>query len=161
MKILHNNFTYECYDELDGLNGADQQLLLRAREVTGTAYAPYSQFQVGAAIRLMNEEIVTGSNQENASFPAGMCAERVALATASSLFPRMPIDTMAISYHNLHGSSNTPVSPCGICRQALCEYENSLEHSIRIILGGLTGKIYIIPAARLLLPLSFSAKDLK
>ena len=135
-------------------------MLSEARKVTQHAYAPYSRFRVGAVARLNNGEIVTGSNQENASFPIGLCAERVLLASAASLFPEVPIKTIAISYRNENGNSDRPISPCGICRQTLLEYETRLKQPIRIILGGLQGKVYIIERAGMLLPLSFSADEL-
>src|SRR5689334_24067947 len=91
-------FNYRVYESIDELPEDQRWLLKEARQVTENAYAPYSNFQVGAVARLVNGEIVSGSNQENASFPVGLCAERVLLATASSLFPKVPIQTMAISY---------------------------------------------------------------
>jgi cytidine deaminase len=154
-------FNFEVYDGIEDLTEEDQWLLSEAREVTQHAYAPYSNFQVGAIARLDNGEIVAGSNQENASFPVGLCAERVLLASAASLFPKVPIQTIAISYHNNNGESNHPISPCGMCRQALNEYEQRVKHPIRLILGGLEGKVYIIEKADMLLPLSFNAEDLK
>ena len=111
--------------------------------------------------RLENGEIVTGSNQENASFPVGLCAERVLLAAASSIYPKVPIETIAISYHNDNGKSDHPISPCGICRQSLLEYESRVNHPIRLILGGMEGKVYVIDNAAMLLPLSFTSEDLK
>lgn len=153
-------FNFEVYDSINDLTEEDAWLLREAREVTQHAYAPYSHFQVGAIARLNNGEIVAGSNQENASFPVGLCAERVLLASAASLFPKVPIKTIAISYHNDNGKSNHPISPCGICRQSLLEYENCVKHPIRLILGGMEGKVYIIERAGMLLPLSFTAEDL-
>ncbi|TWF38910.1 cytidine deaminase [Chitinophaga polysaccharea] len=151
---------YIVYNDINGLEDADAWLLKEAREVTAHAYAPYSHFQVGAVIRLANGEIVAGTNQENASFPIGLCAERVALASAASVYPNVDIDTIAISYHNLKGDSGHPISPCGMCRQALAEYEMKQDGAIRLILGGLTGKVYVINRANDLLPLSFSGAEL-
>ena len=153
-------FSFEVYESIDELTEPDALLLSQARQVTQHAYAPYSHFKVGAVAQLDNGEIVTGSNQENASFPIGLCAERVMLASAASLYPQIPLKTIAISYNNENGQSNHPISPCGICRQSLLEYETKLKHAIRIILGGLHGKVYIIEKASLLLPLSFSADEL-
>jgi cytidine deaminase len=153
-------FSFEVYDSLEELNEQDAWLLSEAREVTQHAYAPYSHFQVGAVARLSNGEVVAGSNQENASFPVGLCAERVLLASVASLFPKVPIDSIAISYNNENGESNHPISPCGICRQSLLEYESRVNHPIRVILGGLEGKVYIIERAAMLLPLSFTSDDL-
>ncbi len=153
-------FSFEVYESIDELTEPDALLLSEARKVTQHAYAPYSHFRVGAIAQLDNGESVSGSNQENASFPLGLCAERVMLASAASLFPKVPIKTIAISYDNENGDSTHPISPCGICRQNLLEYETKLKQPMRIILGGLQGKVYIIERAALLLPLSFSADEL-
>ncbi len=153
-------FSFEVYDSIEELKEPDAGLLNEARKVTQYAYAPYSHFRVGAIARLNNGEIIRGSNQENASFPIGLCAERVMLASAASLYPEVPIKTIAVSYHNEKGNSNHPISPCGICRQSLLEYETKLKQPIRIILSGLQGKVYIIEHADMLLPLSFSADQL-
>ena len=161
MKKEEYQFKFEVYDSISELKEEDAWLLSEAREVTQHAYAPYSNFQVGAIARLDNGELVAGSNQENASFPVGLCAERVLLASASSLFPKVPIDTLAISYHNNNGESNHPISPCGICRQSLLEYQGRVGHPIRLILGGMEGKVHIIENAGMLLPLSFDSADLK
>lgn len=155
------HFEFEEYDNSSELPAADAQLLQKAQEVTAQAYAPYSSFHVGAAAVLANGEVVTGTNQENASFPAGTCAERSLLSTAAALFPGTAIDTMAISYHNHNGASDKPISPCGICRQALAEYEKRTHQGIRLILGGQEGKVFVIPRATMLLPLGFSADDMK
>ena len=154
------HFAYEIYESIDDLTEDDKWLLDEAREVTQHAYAPYSRFQVGAVAKLLNGEIVAGSNQENASFPAGLCAERVVLASISSLYPKVPVETMAISYFNNNGESNHPITPCGICRQALQEFTEKTSTPIRLILGGMHGKVFIIPQASMLLPLSFTSKDL-
>ena len=153
-------FNYRVYESIDELPEELSWLLNEAREITAQAYAPYSNFQVGAVAKLANGEIVAGSNQENASFPVGLCAERVLLASAASLFPKVPINTLAISYHNDNGESNHPISPCGICRQSLVEYQTRVKHPIRLILGGMEGKVYVIDNADMLLPLSFTADDL-
>lgn len=160
MKKEEYSFSFEVYDSIDELTEQDAWLLSEAREVTQNAYAPYSHFKVGAIAKLDNGETVAGSNQENASFPVGLCAERVLLASAASLFPKIPIEAMAISYHNENGDSSHPISPCGMCRQSLLEYESRVHQPIRIILGGLSGKVYIIDKASMLLPLSFTADDL-
>lgn len=161
MKKEEHTFSFEVYDSIDELTTEDAWLLNEARDVTEHAYAPYSHFHVGAVAKLANGEIVAGSNQENASFPVGLCAERVLLASASSLYPKVPIESMAISYQSANGESDHPISPCGICRQSLTEYEMRVSHSIRLILGGMKGKIYIIPNASTLLPLAFTSEELK
>jgi cytidine deaminase len=156
-----HTLTYLWYPDARELPSEDRELLERAREVTAHAYAPYSAFHVGAALRLTNREIISGTNQENASFPAGLCAERVALSTASSVHPGMAVAALAVSYDNVHGSSQRPISPCGICRQSLVEYEKRGGGPIRVILGGLEGEVWVVPSAAALLPFSFSAADLR
>lgn len=154
-------FGYEVYDSILELPEADRTLLEQARNITGNAYAPYSRFQVGAAARLVNGSLVTGTNQENASYPVGICAERVLLSTASVLHNNIGVASMAIAYHNLNGKSDTPVSPCGMCRQYLREYEDRTSSPIRLILSGMEGPVYVISEARQLLPLSFGGENLK
>ena len=161
MKKNEYTFSFEVYDSIDELSEEDAWLLHEAREMTQHAYAPYSHFQVGAVAKLANGEIVAGSNQENASFPVGLCAERVLLASASSLFPKMPIDSIAVSYKSNNGDSDHPITPCGICRQSLQEFEMRVGHPIRLILGGMEGKVFVIAQASLLLPLAFSSEELK
>jgi cytidine deaminase len=161
MKEKKIEFNYQVYDNISELTEEQQWLLNEAREVTSNAYAPYSNFQVGAVAKMANGEIVAGSNQENASFPAGLCAERVVLASISSLFPKVPIETIAISYKSEHHKSNHPISPCGICRQSLQEYEGRVNHPIQLILGGIEGPVYIIDSASRLLPLAFTSEELK
>lgn len=154
-------FNYKVYSGIDELPEDQQWLLNEAREVTAQAYAPYSNFQVGAVAKMANGEIITGSNQENASFPVGLCAERVLLASISSLFPRIPIDTIAISYKSDNHKSDHPISPCGICRQSLQEFEGRVKHPVQLILGGMTGPVYIIDSASRLLPLAFTSDELR
>ncbi|HEV3325034.1 MAG TPA: cytidine deaminase [Puia sp.] len=151
-------FQFEEYASDRDLPESDAALLNIARETAAHAYAPYSHFRVGAAARMQNGGIITGTNQENASFPAGICAERTLLSVASSLYPGMPVGTIAISYDNENGPSDRPISPCGICRQSLQEFEQRTGKSIRLILGGLEGKIFIIPEANFLLPFGFTLK---
>lgn len=153
-------FSFEVYDSIDDLPEQDAELLKQAFEATNHSYAPYSHFHVGAVARLSNGEFISGTNQENASFPVGICAERVLLSAASSLFPNVPIDTIAITYNNLKGPSNHPISPCGICRQSFVEYEARLG-SIRLILAGMQGKVYVIEKAAYLLPLGFTSVDMR
>jgi len=161
MKKDEYKFSFEVYDSIDELSEEDAWLLNEARDVTEHAYAPYSHFHVGAVAKLSNGEIVAGSNQENASFPVGLCAERVLLGSASSLYPKVPILSLAVSYQAGSGASDHPISPCGICRQSLQEYEMRVAHPIRLILGGMEGKIYVIPKASSLLPLAFTSDELK
>lgn len=161
MNQQQSGFEFAVYNSIEELGAADALLLSDARKATQTAYAPYSHFQVGAMALLVNGKKVAGSNQENASYPVGLCAERVLLSAVSSLYPGIAIDTIAISYHNNHGNSNRPISPCGICRQTLYEYESRFSRPIRLLLGGMDGKIFVIPQAGMLLPLQFSGDDMK
>ncbi len=161
MNTTEYRFSYEVYNSIEELKEEDAWLLSEARDVSQNAYAPYSNFQVGAVAKLANGEIVAGSNQENASFPVGLCAERVLLASVSSLYPKVPVESIAISYRSSLVDSDHPISPCGICRQSLQEYEQRVNHPIRLILGGMEGKIIVIANASQLLPLSFTGDDLK
>jgi len=161
MKESKFEFNYNVFESIDELPDEQRWLLNEAREITAQAYAPYSNFQVGAIARLANGEIVAGSNQENASFPVGLCAERVLLASVSSLFPKVPIETIAISYKSDNVKSDHPISPCGICRQSLQEYEMRVDHHIQLILGGMTGPVYVIDSASRLLPLAFTSEELR
>ena len=154
-------FSFNVYDSINELPEEDAMLLREAQNATKYSYAPYSRFSVAAVAKLSNGKIVTGTNQENASFPAGICAERVLLSSVSSQFPGEKIESIAISYKNENGASDHPISPCGICRQSLQEYEHRFKHPIRLILGGIEGKIYVIPQTSLLLPLAFTGDELK
>jgi cytidine deaminase len=161
MKEKKFEFNYTVYEIIEELPDEQQCLLNEAREVTEQAYAPYSKFQVGAVAKMANGEIIAGSNQENASFPVGLCAERVLLASISSVFPKIPIETIAISYKSEHQKSDHPISPCGICRQSLQEFESRVDHPVQLILGGMTGPVYVIDSASRLLPLAFTSEELR
>ena len=160
MKERKFEFQYEVYDDISELTEKDAWLLSEARTVTEQAYAPYSNFHVGAVAILANGEIVAGTNQENASYPVGICAERVLLGNAATLYPNINIETIAISYNSEEVKSDHPISPCGMCRQALLEYETRLKKPIRLILSGQEGKVYIIKTASLLLPFAFTSSEL-
>ncbi len=158
----HNlSIAYDVYESAAQLPKEDAALLAEAIEATNIAYAPYSRFKVGAAALLINGKTILGSNQENASYPVGICAERVLLSAASSVYPGIAIKTMAIACISQEGKSDKPISPCGICRQTLVEYERLLKHPIRLVLGGKEGKIYVIKESDSLLPFSFSGEDLR
>lgn len=161
MKKEEYRFGFDVFESAESLQADDRALLESAREITDKAYAPYSNFHVGAVAMLANGEIIKGTNQENASYPVGICAERVLLSSASMLQTGVPIITMAIAYHNLNGESNHPISPCGMCRQYISEYEERMNHPIRLILSGMKGKVIILEKASQLLPLSFGSEDLK
>jgi cytidine deaminase len=154
-------FQYQVFESTSALTEEDAHLLLMARAATSKAYAPYSQFQVGAVAMLNNGKTIEGTNQENASYPIGICAERVLLSAVSSLYNGVAIKTIAISCHNLKGESKNPVSPCGLCRQSLLEQTVRQAQPIRLILSGMEGAVYVLEDAASLLPLSFTANDMK
>ena len=144
----------ECSRE--ELDNADRELLEKAEAMTRSAYAPYSNFLVGAAIRLNDGTIVTGSNQENAAFPSGTCAERSACFYAGANYPNNTFETIAVAARETGGEwTEQPISPCGGCRQALLEYEKRAGHPVKVILGG-RHNIYILPSVKSLLPFAFT-----
>lgn len=139
----------------------DRLLLDQARAATSTAHAPYSRYHVGAAVKLANGKLFTGSNQENMSFPAGLCAERVAVYTATAAFPDSPVASLAISARSDAFPVTEPVPPCGMCRQSVVEYEIKFGNKIRIILAGESGKVFVVNGMSTLLPLTFLEKGLQ
>jgi cytidine deaminase len=160
MKPSRFEFEYEVYNDISELEEKDAWLLNEARQITEQAYAPYSNFHVGAVAMLENGEIVAGTNQENASYPVGICAERVLLGSAATIHPGIAIKTLAVSYKSKETESDHPISPCGMCRQVLLEYETRSKKPIRLILGGQEGKVYIIRSAGYLLPFAFTSEEL-
>lgn len=161
MKNEEFSFKYQVFESIEQLNIEDAYLLTEARKITQFAYAPYSNFKVGAYAKLMNGEMVSGTNQENAAYPVGICAERTLMSAASALFPEVGIKTIAISYDNMKGKSDHPISPCGICRQSFFEFQERTKNPIRIILSGQEGKVLLIENAADLLPLVFGSEDMK
>lgn len=147
---------YELLDHSGLLTQEDQVVLEAARKATQTAYAPYSNFKVGAAARLSSNEIVFGSNQESASYPVGICAERTLLNSIGSQFSSEKIQVLAVSYDAIGKASMEPLSPCGMCRQSLLDFENRYQTPIRIILSGLEGKVQVFNSAADLLPFGFN-----
>ncbi len=153
----------KVYD-YDELAAEDRKLVDAAKAMTRTSYVPYSRFHVGAAILMANGEIVTGSNQENAAYPSGTCAERTTCFYASAKYPEVAMKKIAIAaWTRLHHEDSDPdeacfqkhpISPCGACRQALLEYE-ALYGDMEVILYGLDC-IYVLPSVKALLPLSFT-----
>ena len=141
------------------LPATDTNLLARAQVAARSAYAPYSQYYVGAALLLDDGRVVTGNNQENAAYPSGLCAERVALFAAGAQGGSQEIAAIAIAAYNASGFTPKPVSPCGACRQVLLEYEKRQQKPIRIILSG-AGNSYIAPSAVSLMPLYFDSSFL-
>ena len=136
------------------------QLHSSAKDVMKNAYAPYSKFKVGAAARLSNGQIILGSNQESASYPVGICAERTLLNSIGSQFPNETIQAMAISYLPNGVKSDHPLSPCGMCRQSLLDYEIRYKSPIKLILAGKTGKVMLIPSASNMIPFGFTGSIL-
>ena len=155
------SFDYQLFTEGE-LDVTFHKLFISAKEAVKLAYAPYSKFYVGAAILLSNGEIVKGGNQENASFPAGICAERVALSAVSSLFPFEKVLAIAIAYLNpANGNAQENIlSPCGICRQSILEVSDRQQSDIRILLSNPSGSVILLEDARCLLPLAFSSDSL-
>lgn len=143
-------------EELSPVDGA---LMERAIAAASRAYAPYSRFQVGAALLLVDGSITEGNNQENASFPAGICAERTALHYALATNPSAVVKAIAIAVPQVKGDE--PVSPCGICRQALLEQETRQGSPLRVLLGTSSGWVVEVPRAADLLPLHFDSSFLR
>ncbi|WP_368107154.1 cytidine deaminase [Bacteroides nordii] len=145
------------YDEL---NKTDQVLMTSAMEATTRSYAPYSKFSVGAAALLANGIVVTGTNQENAAYPSGLCAERTTLFYANSQYPDQPVLTLAIAARTEKDFIDLPIPPCGACRQVILETEKRYKQPIRILLYG-KKEIYEVKSIGDLLPLSFDASAMK
>lgn len=151
---------YDVFERNEVKSSIDRELMSKAEETTQDAYAPYSGFQVGVAVLLENGQIVTGSNQENAAYPSGLCAERVALFSAASHYPDKKILKISVAARNKKGEI-TPVTPCGSCRQVMLEYEYKQEHPIEIFLLGTEQKILRFNSAASLLPLGFNRSQIK
>jgi cytidine deaminase len=151
---------FDVYNSAKDLDKKDAELLSAAQKMVKTAHAPYSEFHVGAAVLLENGKIVAGNNQENAAYPSGLCAERVAIFYASAQYPNVAVKAVAVAVKSKKMVINEPLSPCGGCRQVIAEYENKFEKPIRIIMSGEKGQIYIAKSIESLLPLMFSKKYL-
>jgi cytidine deaminase len=154
------SFSYKEYENQDELDVDDKELILAARESALNAFAPYSKFRVGAAIRLASGTIVRGANVENAAFPSGICAERSAFSNSVSNHHNDKPTALAIAAMTDDGITEEPVTPCGNCRQVIAEEETRTGNKIRIILSGKTRTI-IIEGIGCLLPLQFNNKNLK
>ncbi len=161
MKKVELKIIFEEYDSVDELKEKDRQLLETATEAYEKAYAPYSQYNVGAALLLNNGEMISGNNQENVAYPSGLCAERVALFYAFSKYPDAVIDTIAVAAKADNFIITEPVAPCGSCRQVMSEYETKQKSPMRIILKAEQGKILIFDKVEDILPLIFHAEELK
>lgn len=158
MKELHIDLKFQ-FCTLEELNDSDRSLIETACEMTSTSYSPYSRFQVGAALLLQDGQIFRGSNQENAVFPVGLCAERTAFFAASASAPDVPPICLAIAAQTKGAFTVHPVTPCGSCRQALLEAEMRFHQPIRVLLFGTEG-VYVIPSVQSLLPLTFDGSEL-
>lgn len=148
------------FDDISELEIVDQDLLKKAIEAKNNAYAPYSKFKVGAAILLENGEVVTGNNQENAAYPSGMCAERVAIWKVGSQFPNQKILKLAIIGSSENKVVDKPTGPCGACRQTLLEYELNQKQAFEVIFMGEIGSVIKVSSINALLPFSFDSSFL-
>jgi cytidine deaminase len=160
MEAKDFSFTFYEYNSLEDLNHSERELVNAARKAALNAYAPYSGFSVGAAVRLESGKIITGANVENAAFPSGICAERAVLSNSASNHPSDKAVTLAVAAISEEELTTEPVPPCGNCRQVIIEEEFRSQKNIRIILSG-KSKIQIIEKGGDLLPLQFNRNNLK
>lgn len=156
-KIITSIFEY---NDITECSNVVQNLMEQAVIAREKAYAPYSKFHVGAAILLDNGKIITGSNQENASYPSGLCAERTAIFYAGSQYPEQTIKCIALTASSIDKENTKPVPPCGSCRQAIAEYEQKQKSPINIYFMGKKGKVKMVESLLSLLPLAFSEEYL-
>lgn len=155
MKRLTITSDFSVYESTHELPDKAQELMKQAAKARGNSYSPYSRFQVGAALLLDNGEIIRGSNQENASYPVGLCAERTAVFYAGANYPQAKMLMLCITVNSLDYSVERPAAPCGFCRQAIAEYENRQETPIEIYFMGETGAVMKSSSMADLLPLGF------
>jgi cytidine deaminase len=160
MKEIQITTTFDVFNSIVELPNKIQNLIQQAIEIRKKAYAPYSHFRVGAAILLDNGKIVLGSNQENAAYPSGLCAERVAIYQAGAIYPEAKILTIAISAASDSNPTLSPIPPCGSCRQSIAEYEFKQDTPIEIYFMGEKGEVYKSDSINNLLPLSFNKNSL-
>lgn len=160
MKKLEIKTTFEVFNTIDDLSSEVKALMQQAVQIRKNAYAPYSKFRVGAAIILDNGKIVLGSNQENAAYPSGLCAERVAIFQAGAIYPTAKILKIAISAASDTNPTLSPIPPCGSCRQSIAEYEFKQETPIEIFFMGESGEVYKSESINNLLPLTFDKTSL-
>lgn len=155
MKEISINTSFTVYQSVVELPQDVQSLMEQAVEIRKKAYAPYSKFRVGAALLLDNGKVVLGSNQENAAYPSGLCAERVAIFQSGAIYPEAKIVKMAVSAASDTNKTTTPIPPCGACRQSISEYEFKQEYPIEIYFMGESGEVYLSKSISNLLPLTF------
>ena len=160
MKEISVTSSFLVYDSIKELSNEVQDLMEQAIEIRKKAYAPYSKFRVGAALLLDNGKIVLGSNQENAAYPSGLCAERVAIFHAGSVYPEAKILKIAITAASDTNQTKAPIPPCGSCRQSIAEYEIKQETPIEIYFMGEIGEVYKSTSLKNLLPFMFDKKFL-
>ncbi len=160
MKEITINTNFSVFDSISELPTEIQSLMQQAIEVRKNAYAPYSHFRVGAAILLDNGKVVLGSNQENAAYPSGLCAERVAIFQAGAIYPNAKIVQLAITAASDTNPTKSPIPPCGGCRQSIAEYEFKQDTPIEIYFMGESGEVYKSNSISNLLPLSFDKTSL-
>lgn len=160
MNKIEIKTTLTVFDSIDELPNEVNKLMQVAVKSRNKAYAPYSKFRVGAALSLSNDEIVIGNNQENASYPSGLCAERVAIYQAGAQFPDVVINTIAISASSDLKETTIPIPPCGACRQSIAEYEIKQDSPIAIYFMGKSGKVIKADSLKDLLPLVFDKTQL-
>ncbi|MCA0133573.1 cytidine deaminase [Winogradskyella alexanderae] len=160
MKEVKIESILQVFDSYNALPKDVQSLMSHAVKVREKAYAPYSKFKVGAAILLDNDEVITGSNQENASYPSGLCAERTAIYYAGANFPDAKILKIALTASSENKVTDKPIPPCGACRQAIAEYEIKQDHHIEIYFMGATGKVAKSNSLVNLLPFLFDSSVL-
>lgn len=161
MKTFKVETEIKVYPSISELSEEDQNLVKEAREAAKGAYAPYSHFNVGAALLLENGIIVKGNNQENAAYPSGICAERVAFFAAGANYPGVKFKTMAVTAFSSHAKIDSPITPCGSCRQVMSEYETKSKADIRLILCADCEEIWVLESVKSTLPLLFSSESLK
>ena len=161
MKKHSQTFELMIFESFGELPVGDQQLMQAAIEAGKNAYAPYSNFHVGAAVLLENGEVVIGNNQENASYPSGLCAERVAVFQAGAKYPNVAIKAIAITATSQNYVVDKPVAPCGSCRQAISEYEQKQNSPITLLFMGETGEVMKCRSIADILPLAFNNSFLK
>lgn len=155
MKNITINTQLSVFETLQELPQDVQDLMQQAIKIRKKAYAPYSKFRVGAALLLDNEKVVLGSNQENAAYPSGLCAERVAIFQSGAVYPEAKVVKMAITAASDTNQTKSPIPPCGACRQSIAEYEFKQDQPIEIYFMGEIGAIYKSDSLKNLLPLTF------
>lgn len=156
MKTIKLETAITAYENEQELPKDYLHALNEARAALKNAYAPYSNFFVGAAAIMDNGALVKGANQENAAYPICLCAERVVLGSAAMLHPNVLIKVLAIAVKNPNKALDTPAAPCGSCRQAICEMEYKQKAPIKILLPGSKGAVLEFPSGASMLPLSFN-----